>query len=316
MAGVRGFRGRGVMATVFGGSSNPRLAAAVADDLGLVLGACSVERHPDREIHVELDEPVRRHDVILVQSTSPPVDEHLVELLAFVDACRRAAASRIIAVVPYFGYARSDRRRGRRAPIMASLVARLLETAGIDHLIAVDLHVPQIEGFFRVPADSLSAVPVLVPLLSGTIDPETVVVSPDMGRIAMAAEVGDHLGLSTALIEKRREDGTSTTVLGLIGDVRDRRCLIVDDMIATGTSVVRAIDRLRAAGARPDFAVAVTHGLLLEGAVERLAEAGVRRLVTTDTIQLRPIDGLEVQVATVAPILASAVRPLIAADDT
>jgi ribose-phosphate pyrophosphokinase len=296
---------------VFGGSANPALARALAEALGLPLAACSIERFPDSEIHIVLDEPVRRRDVVLVQPTSPPVDANLLELLAFVDACRRAAAKRIVAVVPYFGYARSDRRSGRREAIMANLAAQLLEATGVDHLVSIDLHAPQVEGFFQIPVDCLSAVPVLARALEGTVDARTVVVSPDMGRVTMAADMADRLGLSTALIEKRREDGASASVLGLIGDVHERPCLIVDDIIATGTTVARAIERLRAAGARAEVSLAVTHGLFLEGAVARLADAGVQRVITTDTIALPRIRDFDVKVATVAPILASAIGRLI-----
>jgi ribose-phosphate pyrophosphokinase len=296
---------------IFAGTANPGLARAVADRLGVQIADATTERYPDGEVHVVLRESVRGRTVVIVQPTSPPVDEHLVELLAFVDAARRAAAARIIAVVPYFGYARSDRRRARRVPIMASLVASLLEAARLDHLVAVELHSPQVEGFFGCPVDALSATPLLTSLLAGPLDPETVVVSPDMGRIAMAASIADALGVPSAVLHKRREDGLATSVLGLVGDVHGRPCLIVDDILATGGTIVRAIDALRASGARPPTIVAVVHALMLEGAAKRLAKAGVREIVTTDTVSVPNIEEPRLRVGSVAPLLGSAVARLL-----
>lgn len=298
-------------AAIFAGTANPGLARAVSAELGLPLADATAERYPDGEVQVVLRESVRRRSVVIVQPTSPPVDEHLVELLAFVNAARRAAADRIIAVVPYFGYARSDRRGRRRGPIMASLVARLLETAGMDHVVAVALHAPQVEGFFNCPVDALSATPVLASLLAGRLEPDTVVVSPDVGRISMAAEVAESLGLSSAVLQKRREDGTATRVLGVIGDVRGRPCLIVDDILATGDTVVRAIDALRVSGARPPTDVAVVHALVLADAARRLAVAGVREILTTDTVREPRIQEPQVRVGSVAPLIASALARLL-----
>jgi ribose-phosphate pyrophosphokinase len=239
------------------------------------------------------------------------VDEHLAELLAYVDAARRAGAARIVAVVPYFGYARSDRRQSRRGPIMASLVAKLLETAGVDHLVTVDLHSPQVEGFFERPVDALTAVPVLQSLLAGHVEPDTVVVSPDLGRIGMAAGIAEFLGLPTAVLQKCRQDGLTTSVLGLVGDVRDRPCLLVDDILATGGTIVRAIDALTRAGARPSMRVAVVHALLVADAGARLARAGVSEIVTTDTLCLPKFEQPRLRVGSVAPLLGSALARLL-----
>lgn len=299
-------------AAIFAGTSNPALAGRVATELKLPLGAATVQRFEDTEVHVVLEEAVRRKSVVIVQPTSPSVDAHLLELLAFVDAARRAAAARIIAAVPYFGYARGDRRRGLRAPIMASLTARLFEAAGIDHVVAVDLHAPQIEGFFGCPVDALTAVPVLSSLIAGRLDPATVVVSPDIGRIGMAGEVADRLGLETAILQKRREDHTVTSVLALVGDVRDRPCLIVDDIVLTGDTIAAAIQTLRAAGARPPIDVAVTHCLLSAEAARRLAAAGVRQLVTTDTVCLPAIERPSLRVGSVGPLIGQALARLLA----
>src|SRR5919199_1091455 len=170
-------------ATIFAGTANSDLARGVARELGVRLGACSVERFPDGEVSVRLEEPVRGREVFVVQPTSPPVNEHLVELLAFADACRRSSAARVTAIVPYFGYARSDKREGRREPVMASTVAYLMQAAGIDHVVTMDLHAPQIEGFFRIPVDSLTAVPTFCDALRERLPRGTVVVSPDAGRV-------------------------------------------------------------------------------------------------------------------------------------
>lgn len=298
-------------AVIVAGTANPRLARDVAGQVGLALSDATIERHPDGEIRVVLGESVRRRTVVIVQPTSPPVDQHLVELLALVDAARRAAAARIIAIVPYFGYARSDRRRGRRGPIMASVVARLLETVGVDHLIGIDLHSPQIEGYFACPVDALSATPVLCSLLAGRLDPMTVVVSPDLGRVAMAGEVADTLGLDSAVLQKRREDGLATRVVGVMGDVRDRPCVIVDDILATGGTIVEAIEALRLAGARPPTHVAVVHALLLDDAADRLAAAGVHEIVATDTVCRPDVEALELRLGTVAPLIGSALTRLL-----
>ena len=172
--------------TIFSGTANPALAAAIARELEVPVGACAVNRFPDGEVAVQLLEPVRRKEVFLVQPTAPPVNDHLVELLALAGACRRAAAARITAIVPYFGYARADKRHGRREPITVRVAADLLETVGIAHLVTVDLHTPQIEGFFHIPVDSLTAVPTLCRELRDRLPPDLVVVSPDVGRMAMA----------------------------------------------------------------------------------------------------------------------------------
>ena len=298
-------------AAIFAGTGNPDLARAVADYLGLRLADSTTARYPDGEVQVVLRESARGRTVVIVQPTSPPVDEHLAELLAFVDAARRAAAARIVAVVPYFGYARSDRRRARRGPIMASLVARLLEAAGMDHLVTVDLHSAQVEGFFEHPVDALTAVRVLHSQLAGRLEPDTVVVSPDLGRVGMAAVVAESLGLSTAILHKRREDGMATSVLGLVGDVRGRPCLIVDDILATGGTIIRAIDTLRHSGGRPSTHVAVVHALLLSDAANRLAKAGVREIVTTDTVPVLNFEEPRIRVGSVAPLVGSALARVL-----
>jgi ribose-phosphate pyrophosphokinase len=296
---------------IFAGTANPDLAEAIAAGLGVRPGACSVERFPDGEVSVRLDESVRGREVFVVQSTSPPVNDHLIELLAFADACRRASAERVTAVVPYFGYSRSDKRDGRREPIAASLVADLMQAVGIGHVVTVDIHTPQIEGFFRVPVDNLTAVGVLAEALRGHVPEGVVVVSPDAGRVKMATEFASHLRAPVVVLHKRRESGTETKVTHLVGDVRDRPCLIVDDMISTGGTIAESVGALRAAGARGEFIVAATHGLLLDGSREKLMHEGVGEILVTDTVPVKEKEWPTLRVASVAPLVAAALSKLL-----
>lgn len=293
------------------GTANPELAGAIARHLGLSVAAAEVSRFPDGEITVQLLEPVRGKDVFVIQPTGPPVNDHLVELLAFADACRRAAAAHINAVIPYFGYARADKRHGRREPITASMVARLLQAVGIGHVITVDLHAAQIEGFFHVPVDSLSAVPVLCDALRPTLPPDTVVISPDTGRLRMATEYAQRLDTTVVVLHKARESGTSTHVLRVIGDVRDRSCLIVDDMISTGGTLAQGMSALIAAGARTPMYVAATHALLLPGSKEKLTTRSVARTYVTDTVKSVEPPWPELEIVSIAPLLAEAVQRVV-----
>lgn len=292
---------------IFAGTANPELAASVARELAVRLGVCDVERFPDGETSVRLDEPVRGREVFVVQPTGPPVNDHLVELLAFADACRRASARSITAIVPYFGYARADKRDSQRVPVAASMVADLMQAVGIGHVVTVDVHTPQLEGFFRVPVDGLTAVPVLADAVSERLPEGTVVVSPDAGRVPMATKYAQRLKTSVVVLHKRRESGTETMVTHLVGDVRDRPCLIVDDMISTGGTVANGVEALLAAGARPEIYVAATHGLLLDGAREKLERAGVREVLVTDSV---PAKGgwPRLRVVSVAPLVAAAIN--------
>lgn len=295
---------------LFGGTANPALAEAVARELGVALAPSRVERFPDGELSVQLLESVRRKEVFVVQPTSPPVNDHLVELLAFADVCRRAAAGRITAVVPYFGYARADRRDCRREPITASLVAGLMQAAGIHHVLSVDLHTPQVEGFFQVPVDTLAATPFICDDLRGRLPDGVVVVSPDAGRVRTATDFARRLDASLAVILKHRTSGRETTVTHLVGEVRGRACLIVDDMISTGGTLVSSIQALREAGAR-EFFVAATHGLLVGDAPERLEAAGVREVVVTDTVDVPCREWPRLRVVSLAPLLAEAIRRMV-----
>jgi len=296
---------------VFSGTANPGLAAAVTALLGVRPGSCAIAQFPDGETAVRLDEPVRGREVFLVQPTSPPVNDHLMELLTFADACRRSAAARITAVVPYFGYARADKRHGRRQPITASLVAQLMQAAGVDHVVTLDLHAAQIEGFFHIPVDSLTAVPTLCHALGDRMPSGAVVVSPDTGRVSMATEFARRLGCSVAILHKRRTSGTETEMTRLVGDVRGRSCLIIDDMISTGGTIVRAVEALLAAGALPEITVAATHGLFVGEARAKLSHKAISEVFVTDSVAVDR-SWPTLRVVSIAPLVAAAIRQVLA----
>lgn len=292
---------------VFGGTANPDLAAAIASALGATPGDCEVERFPDGELTVRIGQSVRDRQVFIVQPTSPPVNDHLMELLAFADACRRAAASRIAVVVPYFGYARADKRVRRREPITAGLVAELMEAAGVTQVLTVDLHTPQIEGFFRIPVDSLSAVPVLANALAEDLPEDAVVVSPDAGRVRLATEYAHRLDRPLVVMHKERTGGATTRVTHIVGEVESRHCIVIDDMISTGGTLVETFHALHDAGAREGHVAVATHGLLIGDALDRLIAAGARKVFVTDSVAVPDADEV-VRVISIAPMLADAIR--------
>ena len=294
------------------GTANPALVAAIAHELDVEIGACAIDRFPDGEVTVQLLDPVRRKEVFLVQSTSPPVNDHLVELLALADACRRAAVARITAIVPYFGYARADKRHGRREPITARVAADLLEAVGIAHVVTVDLHTPQIEGFFHAAVDSLTAVPTLCRALRARLPPGLAVVSPDVGRMRFATEFAQCFGAPIVVLHKRRESGTETEVTHIVGDVSRRACLIVDDMISTGGTVAESVTALLEAGARSEIIIVATHGLLLPGARDKLDHPAVREVLVTDTVAVADRNWPQLRVVSIAPLLAGALERFLA----
>jgi len=296
---------------IIAGTANPDLADAIAANLGMFPGGCAIERFPDGETSVQLLESVRCKEVFLVQPLSPPVNDHLVELLALADACRRAAAARITAVVPYLGYARSDKRHGRRESISGRMVADVMEAVGVDHVVTMDLHAPQIEGFFHIPVDSLTAVPTLCNVLQEKLPPGIVVVAPDAGALRMATDYAHRLKGTVAVLHKRRESGTGTQVTHLVGEVGGRPCLIVDDMISTGGTLASGIEALLKAGARPELTIAATHGLLLPGARQKLAHEAVKKMLITDTVAGVPKDWPGLQVISIASVIAGALKRLL-----
>ena len=246
--------------------------------------------------------------MFILQSTAPPVNDHLIELLAFADACRRASAAHISVVIPYFGYARADKRYGRREPITASMVADLLQAVGVNHVVTIDLHASQIEGFFHIPVDSLTAVPVLCDAIRSAVPAGTVVVSPDAGRVRMATHYAHLLNTSLVVLHKMRESGSKTHVTHLVGEVRDRSCLIVDDMISTGGTITESIRTLLDAGARREVFVAATHGLLLAGARQKLADPSIAGIFVTDTIRQTQLEWPQLHVISVASLIAGAIQ--------
>ena len=295
---------------LFRGSTSEHLATSIGTVLRLPLGRSTTRRFPDGELAVTLDEPIRGQSVYIVQSMFPRVTESAFELLLFIDACRRAGAKRIVAVVPYLGYARADKRHARREAITASMLARLLVDTGLDHLVTLDLHSAQIEGFYSIPLDAPTAVPVLCSELKTDLPSSTVVVSPDEGRVQMAREFGRILGLPIAVLHKIRASATETKVLSVVGDVRGRPCLIIDDMITTGGTIANAVAALIKAGSDPEFTIAATHGVLVGGARELLSHPAVHRIVVTDSIAQHHTAWPELKVVTIAPLLATAIRRL------
>jgi ribose-phosphate pyrophosphokinase len=283
---------------------------ALCERTAIPRGDPVIGRFPDGEVHVRLERPVRGETIIILQSTAPPVHERLFELFALADACRRDGAARIVAVVPYFGYARADAREGRREPLMSRLVAELVETAGIDELVTLDAHRPQLEGCFHIPLTDLSAAPLLAAAIAEDVRDDTVVVSPDLGGARLARAYADALGVKTVILDKHRENGERVRTRDAIGDVADRRCLITDDMVTTGGTVIEAIRALSDAGARPPMVVAATHGLLVGDAAPRLEAAGVSRMVTTDSVVVDHERPPWVDTVSLAPLLVEVVETI------
>jgi ribose-phosphate pyrophosphokinase len=291
------------------GSANPALAASVARAFGMPLAACLNRQFPDGERHLELHDSVRGCDVFIIQPTSPPVADHLVELLLLADACRRAGAGRVTAVMPYYGYARHDRRATGREPIGARLIADVLAAAGIDRVVAVDLHTPATEAFFSVPVEHVSAVDLLANGL-GRVPENAVVVAPDLGAVRLAERYASLLQRPMATILKTRLGPEAVEVRQLVGDVVGRMPIIVDDMISTGHTVAAAVRALLAANCEPDVTVVVSHGLFV-GEIDRvLAGSPIGRIVTTDTIPPRTDLPLPVRVVSVAPIVVDVIGRL------
>ena len=272
---------------VFSGSAHPHFAQKVVSHLHIPLGAASVSKFSDGEISVEITENVRGKDVFIVQSTCAPTNDNLMEILVMADALRRASAGRITAVIPYFGYARQDRRpRSARVPITAKVVADMLTTVGIDRVVMIDLHADQIQGFFDIPVDNIYGTPALLADLRQQQHHNLVVVSPDVGGVVRARAVAKQMGdIDLAIIDKRRQKANESQVMHLIGDVNDRDCVIVDDLVDTAGTLCKAADALKQFGARRVVAYA-THPVLSGKAIENLRNSVIDELVVTDTIPL------------------------------
>jgi ribose-phosphate pyrophosphokinase len=300
----------GIAVILLSGSANPVLARDVATALGVPLAARVVERFPDGELHVEVRESVRGRKVFLLQPTSPPVETNAFELLLLADACRRAGASRRIAVIPYFGYARQDRRARGRDPIGARLMCDVLASSGIDGVVVLDLHSRAAEGFFNIPAEHLSAVPLLAAAIRAEVGDRTVLVAPDLGAVRLADRYSRLLGCPVATVYKTRLSGHEVRVQQIVGDVQDRVPFIVDDMISTGGTVAAAVRALVSAGCRPDLTVIATHGVFADRAAETLRALPIGRIVTTDSVAPRADLGLPLQIVPVAPLLADVIARL------
>ncbi len=290
------------------GNANPELARKICRELGVQLSDAFVGRFSEGEIRVKINENVRGKDVFVVQPTCPPPNDNLMELLIMIDALKRASARRVTAVVPYFGYARQDRKDQPRVPITAKLVANLITTAGADRLLAMDLHAGQIQGFFDIPVDHLYAINVFVQYFARKRIKEPVVVSPDVGGIKLARAYAKRFGVPMAVIDKRRISPEVAEVMNIMGDVKGRNVILVDDLVATASSLTEAAGALRKAGAQRIYA-AVTHPILSGPAVERIARSAFEELVVTDTIPLAPEKRHpKIKVLSVASVLAEAIR--------
>ncbi len=271
---------------LFTGNANPALSQEIAAHLGLELGRASVGRFSDGEVTVEIQQNVRARDVFIVQPTCAPTNENLMELLIMVDAMKRASARRITAVIPYFGYARQDRRpRSTRVPISAKVVANLLETVGVERVLTMDLHADQIQGFFDIPVDNIYASPVLLSDLKSKSYTDLVVVSPDVGGVVRARALAKQLGCDLAIIDKRRPAANVSEVMHVIGEIEGRNCVIMDDMIDTAGTLVKAAEVLKERGAKSVYAYC-THPILSGPAIERIANSALDEAVVTNTIPL------------------------------
>jgi ribose-phosphate pyrophosphokinase len=294
---------------IFAGSANRPLAQAVAHRLGFPLSAVSVTPLPDSEVHVQIDETVRKKDVFVIQPCTAPVNDHLVELLLMVDALRRASARRVTAVIPYFPYSRQERMARGREAISARVVASMLEVLGADRVIYVDIHSEAIQGFFTVPVDQLPAYPILADYFCGKpFVEDAVVVAPDVGRARLASKYAEALNVKLVIMQKRRQGFQHTETTHVVGDVRDKIPIVIDDMVGSG-SVLRQLPVLLEEGARPEIHLAITHPVLLPSALEQLDRDWIAELVVTDTILVPPPKRHpKLRMVSVAPMLAYAIR--------
>ena len=291
------------------GNSNRQLAEAIADYLETPLAVCQVKRFADMEVFVEIQENVRGEDVFVIQSTSYPANDHLMELLIIIDALRRSSARRVTAVLPYFGYARQDRKPGPRTPISSKLVANLITRAGADRVLTLDLHAGQIQGFFDIPNDNLYAAPVMVrDIKERFAGEEVMVVSPDVGGVVRARALAKRIDAQLAIVDKRRERPGESEVMNIIGDVKGRCCILIDDIVDSGGTLCNAAEALLKQGAK-EVTAYCTHGVLSGGAVARIASSRLKEMVITDSIQ--PTEAVRVaqnfRVLSIAPLIGEAI---------
>jgi ribose-phosphate pyrophosphokinase len=296
---------------VFSGTANPPLTEEICDCLGSPLGSAMIRTFADGETHLQIQENVRGADVFVVQPTCTPVDHSLMELLLMIDAFKRASAERITAVLPYYGYARQDRKDKPRMPISAKLVASLLERAGANRILALDLHAAQIQGFFDIPVDHLFAAPVMVEYFESRRKRDLIIVSPDAGGVERARAFAKRLNVPLAIIDKRRTEVNIAEVMNIIGEVQGKYCLIVDDLVDTAGTLVKGVEALLAQGAAGVSACA-THAVLSGPAVERICQSSLHELVVTNSIPLRPEAEAcgKIRTLSVAPLLARAIQSI------
>jgi len=294
--------------SILSGNSNPTLARAICRYLGVSLANAVVDRFPEGEIHVQIQDNIRGKDIFVIQSTCSPPNDHLMELLILIDAARRASASRVTAVLPFYGYARQDRKDRPRVPITAKLVANLLVSAGADRVLALDLHAGQIQGFFDIPVDHLYSINVFVKYFLKKRLKNLVVVSPDVGGIKLARAYSKLLGAPLAIVDKRRESATQTKVMSIIGEVENRNVVLVDDLVSTASSLVEAIHGLKTHGCLDVYA-AIVHPILAGPAIERIQNSELKELVVSDSIPIPHEKKIKkITVLSVAPILGEAIR--------
>ena len=292
---------------IFTGNANPELAKEICDYLGLPLGEAFVGRFNNGEVQIMIDESVRGKDVFIIQPTSYPVNDNLMELMVMADALKRASARHITAVVPYYGYARQDRKTRGREPITAKLVANVMQTSGITRLVTIDLHAGQIQGFFDVPVDHLYGASILAKYINEKNLEDVIVVSPDLGGVTRARDLADRIGAPIAIIEKKRPEPGVAKVMNLIGDVKGKNCIIVDDIVDTAGSLVEGAKALKEFGAKSVMA-AVTHAVLTDPASERIANSNIKELIVTNTMPLPENCKLDnVTQLSVAPLLGEAI---------
>jgi ribose-phosphate pyrophosphokinase len=292
---------------VFSGSANRELALRICTYIGVPLGQATISSFPDGETYVRIEENIRGHDVFIIQPTCPPTNQHLMELLIMVDAARRASADRITAVIPFFGYARQDRKDQPRVPITAKLVANLLLASGVDRVLTMDLHAQQVQGFFDIPVDHLYSLPVLIKYLRQRLTRKTVVVSPDVGGLKMASAYAHALGVNLAIVAKERRSATETEALYLIGEVEDRDVLLVDDLTETAGTLTSAAELMRKRGALEIYA-GVSHAVLVDVAIPRLQKSKIEELVTTNSTPVRAVDGFKTTVLCVSELLGEGMK--------
>ena len=292
---------------IFTGNANPALAKEICDYLGLPLGEAFVGRFNNGEVQIMIDESVRGKDVFIIQPTSYPVNDNLMELMVMADALKRASARHITAVVPYYGYARQDRKTRGREPITAKLVANLMQTAGITRLVTIDLHAGQIQGFFDVPVDHLFGASILAKYINEKNMEDVIVVSPDLGGVTRARDLADRIGAPIAIIEKKRPEPGVAKVMNLIGDVAGKNCIVIDDIVDTAGSLVECAKALEEFGAK-SVTAAVTHAVLTDPASERIANSNIKELIVTNTIPLPENCNLpNITQLSVAPLLGEAI---------